>query len=274
MPSININSVTPNSKVYITGIVEYSHVATQIDGDELALDNMKRTANGLQTIDKPYTRLTINKCVINYADPAAPTVAEQYIAERLYASKKHPENSPCYSAINKSKNLPNLFCRDNAQSKQLEAVMPEGELAPGVPVTIMIRFFASKKNNGCSLDSIIVNEKPIRYFGSNTSEAMLADAGFEIVNKGDVNAVKAQLDANLAQPAPAPAPVTPAPVAPAPYAQAAPVPTPSAVPAPNPASANPAPSLPIPPSGYTYDENGRIVPISSLDTQPSGGIKL
>lgn len=264
MPTININSIEPNAKVYVTGIVDFSRIATQIDGDELAADNAKKVARGMQPVEKAHTRITISRCQINYENPAAPTLAEQYIAEKFYASKNHPELGRSYlSVINKSKNLPNLYCRDNADSKQLEAVKADGELMPGIPVTIMIRFFKAKNNNGCSLDTVIVNEKPIRYFGSNSTESILAERGFEIVNKADVNDVRANLAKNLETPVPAPAP---APV-PASAAYTQPAPEATAIPAPAP---TPAPSLPIPPKGYVYDENGRIVPESTV----TGGIKL
>lgn len=270
MPTININSIETNSKVYVTGIVDYSRIASQLDGEELAADNAKKVARGMRAVDKPHTRLSLSNCVVDYENPAEPTLAERFIAEKLYKSKTHPEKGDCYTAVNKSRNLPSLFCRENAQSKKIELVAATGELMTGVPVTIMLRFFSTKQNSGVSLDSVIVNEKPIRWYSGNSTQNILAERGFEIVNPSAASAVptvdevRAQLNANAAQPAPAP---VPAPTA-APYMQPAPV---AEAPAPAPAP-NPAPSLPIPPAGYTYDENGRIVPIANA--APSGGIKL
>lgn len=254
MPTININSVPSDSKVYINGVVDFSRITSHIDGEELAADNANKAARGIRGTDKPHTRISISNCVIDYANPSAPTIAEQFIAERLYMSTTHPERNQCYTASNKSRNLPAVYCRDNATSKTLEPAALTGELMQGVPVTIVLRFFSTKQNSGVSLDTVIVNEKPIRCFtGTNrTAEAALAERGFEIVTPAagapSVDDVRTQLNA---QPAPTAAP---APVAAAPTA----APT-----------ATPASSLPTPPAGYMYDENLRIVPIPN-----QGGIKL
>lgn len=259
MPTININSVPNGALVYVTGIVEYSRIASHIDGEELAADNAKKVARGMRATDKPHTRLTINHCAIDYANPAAPTIAEQFIAERLYVSTVHPDNGQCYTASNKSRNLPSIYCRENAQSKSLEPVTTAGELSSGVPVTIMLRFFSTNQNSGVSLDSVIVNEKPVKWYSSRDrgAAAALAERGFVITEPVDgaptVNEVREQ----LSQPVP---PVPPAPTA---AAYVPPAPAPAA-----PTAA--ASSLPIPPAGYMYDESGRLVPIGNNQ----GGIRL
>ena len=269
MPKININAVEPNARVYITGQVAFSRIASQIDGDELAADNARRATKGLRPIDKPHTRLTLNNCRVDFADPTKPTVAEQYIIEnKFYASGTHPElGKTWFTGENKTKNLPAVFCRADEVSKEIVAITPEGELAAGTPVTITLRFFAAQNNIGVSLDSIIVNEKPVRYYSSSAASA-LAERGFKVVNDADVDAVQARLNANTAVPAPIPAAPTavPAPAA-ASYAQpVAPAPAPAPVAAPAPTAAGGI----VPPEGYTIDANGRIVPKSSVQ----GGITL
>lgn len=255
--SININSVPSNSKVYINGNVDFCRITSHIDGEELAADNANKVAKGIRGTDKPHTRISISNCVIDYADANAPTIAEQFIAERLYVSTAHPERNQCYTASNKSRNLPAVYCRENATSKTLEPAALTGEIMQGVPVTIVLRFFSTNQNAGVSLDTVIVNEKPIRCFtGTNrASEAALAERGFEIAaptaGAPSVTDVRAQLNTQ-----PAPAAATPAPA--------------SAVPASTTASAAPsAAGLPTPPAGYMYDANLRIVPIPN-----QGGIKL
>lgn len=274
MPTININSIEPNSKVYLTGIVDFSRIASQLDGDELAADNARKLANGMKPTSKAHTRLSISHCAIDYANPAQPTLAEQFISEKLWRSTLHPEKEFCYAAINKSRNLPNLYCRENSTSKQLEAVTATAELAIGTPVTIVLRFFTTNLNNGVSLDSVIVNEKPIRWSAGAAGNA-LADRGFEIVN-ASVDAVRNQLKEET--PAAPAAPAAPEYVQPAStsYTQpaAAPASTAYVQPAAAPAA---APSLPVPPKGYVYDANNRLVPESTLNGQSgqtAGGIKL
>lgn len=278
MPSININSIPAGTVVSVTGLVDFSRIRTQIAGEELAADNAKRTARGLIPNDKPHTRLTIRNCQVDYADPNAPTDAEKFVAEKLYTTK-NPEKGYCFTPVNKSTILPNTYVRDNAQSKQLERLVLENELDAGVPVTVNVRFFKTNLNSGLSLDSVIVNEKPVRYYSPN-GESALTSRGFTIVDspETDAQAIAAHIDAQpvpeapVAQAAPAPAPSA------APYMQQPvnTVPAASAAPAPV-AQATPAPasSLPTPPAGYTYDADGRIVPISTVgNTQPTGGISL
>lgn len=273
----NINSVDINEKVYVSGIVDFSRIAAPLTAEELAADNARKSARGMRTVDKPYTHMTISHAVVACTNPNAPTAAEQYIMEKLY-NTKHAEKGLCFTALNKSRNLPAVYSRENAQSKELEPVSLEGELRPGTPVTVMIRFFSTNQNKGMSLDTVIVNERPVRYFGSTSSESALAEHGFTIVpptTDTDVDAVRDQVQANNAQPTPAPEAPTAAPyAAPAPV-PAAPTPVPAAptpvpAPAPTPAPA-PAPTnnLPIPPAGYMYDANNRLVPIGA-----ASGIQL
>ena len=257
--SININSVEPGAQVFLNGIVDYSRIASHIDGEELAADNARKLAKGMRAIEKPHTRLVLSHCKLEYANPAAPTTAEKFIAERLYRSTAHPDKEDCFTAMNKSRNLPNLYCRDNAVSKQLEPAAPTAELAAGTPVTVALRFFSTNQNSGVSLDTVIVNQKPIKW-NAGFSAAALAERGFEIVAPADasVDDIRAQLDAPVE---------TAVPPTPAPYMQ--PAAAPSAIPA---AYAQPAPepTLPIPPKGYVYDENKRLVPESAVQ----GGIRL
>ncbi len=281
MSTISLNSIKPGTKVYINGIVDYSRIASILEGAELVADDAKKVQRGMQAVGKPHTRLSLRNCTIDYEDPTNPSLAEKCIEERFYKSAAHPEHDNCYTAYNKTQFLPNIYCRENNISKQLEAVAAAGELRRGTPVTIMLRFFKAPQNNGVSLDTVIVNEKPIKWLLGNPSESMLAERGFEVVRTADgapaVADVMDQLDANAqaapvapvqtAVPAAPAAPYVAAPVAPA-VAPVAPAPV-AAAPAP---VENPAPSLPVPPNGYMYDNDGRIVPIPTQ--QPTGGIKL
>lgn len=268
--SININSVEPGAQVFLSGVVDYSRIASHIEGEELAADNARKLAKGMRAVEKPHTRLVMAHCKLEYANPAAPTIAERFIAERLYKSIAHPDKEDCFSAVNKSRNLPNLYCRENAVSKQLEPAELTAELAAGTPVTIMLRFFSTNQNAGVSLDTVIVNQKPIRW-NTGANAAALAERGFEIITptEAPVDAIRAQLETPVAAAAPSAMPAAPV--------QAAPYINPTAA-APSAMSATPAqavppvaePTLPIPPKGYVYDENKRLVPESVIQ----GGIKL
>lgn len=301
MPSININSVSPGSVVYMNGITEFSTITARLEGEALAAADARRVANGLRPIGKPHTSLSVHDVTISYADPSHPTDAELCVAERCFTSKKHPDNNLCYMAMNKSQYLPQVYCRDSITSTTLEPVALAGELAPGINVTLVLRFFETKQNNGISLDAVIVNEKPIRYVrAGNAMTNALQARGFTVMpaTEGNVNDYRASLTADAVPVAPVPQPQA------APYMpQAAPAAAPaqqtsnpsmpvqstawSGQPAPNttasaaqPANeevaAPAAPSLPIPPAGYEYDPSGRIVPIGTKPAAaaPAGGITL
>ena len=316
MPTININSVETNAKVYVDGIVDYSRIASLLEGEALAADNLQKQKIGMKPIDKPHTRMTISHAAVSYANPAAPTLAEQFIAEKLYASKKHPEKGACYNGMNKTKNLPEIYVRDSITSKKLQRITPAGEIAANVSVTLVLRFFATTMNKGVSLDAVIINEIPVRWASSGSGIGnSLEERGFEIVsdeNSMSVDTVMQQLsnavpaaapvNTAYAQPAAVPSPAAYAQpiqpsaipvqqavsVAPAPVPAAAftptPIPTPAVVPtASYAASAAPVtaavpepaakPARPIPPKGYAYDENNRLVPENQVSA-PTGGIKL
>lgn len=319
MPTISYNSVESGAVVYINGVVDFSNIAKRIEGEELTATNARRVANGLRPIEKPYTSLSVHDAAIVYANPAQPTLAEQCLAERLYTAKNQSKSGLSYTGINKSKFMPEIYCRNSITSTELEAVVPEGELAVGTSVTLIMRFFKTKQNNGVSLDAVIVNEKPVKYGTGNSLATALQSRGFTVMpaTEGNVDAYRAGLAANTAPaqttvvPAPVPAQAAPQPQT-APYMQAAPAsaqtssaanpsmlvqptswsaqsaaqPAPetavsAAQPAAQPAAANTAPStgsLPVPPAGYKYDDNGRIVPIQAnsapANTAPTGGITL
>lgn len=282
MPTININSVPANSICYVNGIVDYSHIATRLEGDALAADNAKKVSKGMQPTDKPHTRISIKNASVAYETPGVPTIAEQYIAEKFYQSKMHPEKGPCYTGMNKSKSMPQLYHRPDVNSNVLKEIPTEHELAAGTNVTLILRFFSTNQNNGVSVEGVIVNGE-LKWVSSSRSKDALISKGFEIqsADSDTVANVRQQLEAvPTAQPATAPtAQTTAVPATAAPYAAYTEAPasqtvTASAIPAPAPApAANTAPtsSLPTPPKGYTYDANGRLVPETNAQ---SGGIHL
>src|SRR5574344_1256581 len=106
MPTININNVADNAKVYVTGIVDYSHITSQIDGEELAADDARKIANGMRAVGKPHSRISISKTDVTHVEASAHNITEHYISEKLYVLKAHPEKDLCYTGMNKSKKLP------------------------------------------------------------------------------------------------------------------------------------------------------------------------
>ena len=296
---INLNSLPVNDIIYVSGLVDFSRIASHIEGEELARDNERRVKNNMRPDNKPHTRMTISNAAVVCANPAAPTLSEQAIKERLYVSKAHPEKQMCFTAKNKTSSLPAVYSRANTTIRDLHTVLPEGEIANGTHVTLILRIFGTQMNNGISLDAVIVDEEPVRFANAlnAASASALSNRGFNIIpaSPEELNAYKAQLAQNAAaqqsaqptgyatpvqQPAAYATPAQPAyaavqqpaayaaPAQPAQPAPVAPAPAPAAPAGPTGSSVtnDTAPSLPVPPPGYAYDANGQL--------QPTGGIKL
>ena len=200
--TINTNQLTPGSTMLIRGKLTFSRVARQVEGEELARDQQRKAARGMQPIDRPYTTASICNASVIVKDPARMTPEEIYANESLYQSTSPNVDGNCYTGYNKGRNLPWI---GQLNGNQVQQIAPEGELASGLDVTLVIRVFDAKPNRGVTLDGIIVNE-PVRWFTGGVGTGLAAHG----------------LTFNPMA-APVPAPAAAAPVAPvAPVAPAAP----------------------------------------------------
>ena len=204
---INLNSLPVNDIIYVSGLVDFSRITSHIDGEELVRDNERRVKNNMRPDNKPHTRMTISNAAVVCANPSAPTLSEQAIGERLYMSKAHPEKQMCFTAKNKTSSLPAVYSRAHTTVRDLHTVLPEGEIAAGTHVTLILRIFGTQMNNGISLDAVIVDEEPVRFANAlnAASASALSNRGFNIIpaSTEELNAYKAQLaqNANAQQPA-------------------------------------------------------------------------
>jgi hypothetical protein len=179
MKKVNINAVPDNSIIYIDGIVDFSQITKRIEGAELEADNARKAKYGMIGDSKPHSRLSVSQAVVHCADPANPTIGEQFIAERFYASKKYPDKKALYSGLNKGLQLPDVYVRDESDPTKLIPVTPEKELAAGLKVTLVVRIYPTNLNKGTSLDAVICNE-PIRYHSNTASARALSANGYTI----------------------------------------------------------------------------------------------
>ena len=173
--TVQNSQLTPNTAFYITGELGYARITSQIAGDELRKSDERRVAHGWIPIGKPYTTATVNNAKVLMNDPNNPSLAETYAQESLYTSQ-NSNGGYSYSCNNKGKFLPWVGVRNPDGS--VEQIVPEGELASGLKVTLCMRIFAvrGRANKGVTLDGIIVNE-PIRYYSNNQAGTMLANYG-------------------------------------------------------------------------------------------------
>lgn len=192
-----INLCPDKSYGIIEGLVDFSVITKRLEGKELELDNQRKQQHGMQIVAQPHTRLSVTQAHIVPKVPGQEDITEQYLKTRIYASKAHAEKGDCFTGYNKSKYLPFVY---QANGTQMDQIQPEGELANGLRVRLVMRIFPSNKGNkGCSLESVTVME-PIRYQGASAAtEAAAVAMGFTIgktFSRAEQEAYQAKMAAN------------------------------------------------------------------------------
>lgn len=173
--TVQNSQLTPNTAFYVQGELGFARITSQIAGEELRKSDERRSARGWIPVGKPYTTATVNKAQVLMKNPQAPTTEETYAQESLYTSQ-NSNGGYSFTCNNKGKFLPWVGQRNDDGS--VDQIVPEGELASGLKVTLCMRIFAvrGRMNKGVTLDGIIV-EEPIRYYTNNQAGAMLAESG-------------------------------------------------------------------------------------------------
>lgn len=172
--TINCNQLNPGAIYLVRGKVSFSRITRHTTDKERDEANKRR----MHPIDKNYTTITLYDAVVLARDPQNPSIEERYASECLYksSSQNYPNNN--FSAINKSPNLPQIAVLEG--NNQYKQIIPENELAQGLDVTLVMRVYKTKMNNGVSLDKVFVNE-PIKYYTGNQKSVDNALAGYGIV---------------------------------------------------------------------------------------------
>lgn len=260
--TITTNKITPNTLFFIRGKVGFCRIASRVEGEELEKDIERRRSRGWNAIEKPYTTITIHDAQVLVRDQQNPSLAERYAMESLYVNK---DGITSYTANSKSPvSLPYVAVAHTDNPMVVDQVKPEGELANGLDVTLVMRVFKSARNNGVGLDGVIVNE-PVRYFtGIGASGSDLDKYGITF------NPLKDADDIAPAQPAQQPA----VPAQPAQPAYAQPTASPFATtqqPAAPAAPQQPAVAqMPVSPMSNPMG----FAPVSPMTpAQPDGGIR-
>ena len=271
--TITTNQLTPGRIFLVRGKVGFSRLTSRIEGEELQQDIQRRRSKGWLPIEKPYTTITINQAEVIVKDRNNIQPEEQYAIESLYTSRsQRGQGGYSYTANNKgTRALPYIAVTRAGAQGVVDQIQPEGELANGLDVTLIMRVFKGKPNMGVSLDGVIVNE-PIRYFDNTRAGDGLDGFGitFNPLAPGTLpTAAETDNSHSAEQPAyaghedlpfvsegagaaaNAAAPVTPAPAGVMPQATAT------------------APMTPVAPAG-----NAMNVPINPMGTAPqNGGIR-
>lgn len=197
---IDTNMLKPGDFVAIHGTVAFSRITKKIDGDELIQDQQRRAMRGWSPIEKPYTSITINNAQVLVKDPSQPTLFEQYVSERLYQSTSANAQGYSYTATSKGRDLP-WVALQRENSSIYDQIRPEGELATGVEVTIVLRAFKAPQHNGVALDGVICTNG-IRYFSVNSPDSAISSLFGGTLNPLPANAVTEEPAENAEVPTP------------------------------------------------------------------------
>lgn len=205
--SVNLNSIMPGTSFMIRGKLSFSRVTSLIEGEELTRRVESARKNGSIPVETPHTTASISEAQFvkpddpNTIDPNQLKLIETYVNESLYQSKQHPERGWCYTGYNKGNRLPSIGVL-NPANKTVQQVTPEGELANGLDVTLVMTVYKPKRqiNNGLSMESIIVNE-PIRYYDGSANGVGQALAGYGLTFVPDAAAANAQRSVHGGTPA-------------------------------------------------------------------------
>lgn len=236
--TVQNRDLTPNTKVMVRGNIEFSRLTKMVDGEALEQANQRRVALGMQPINKPYTSVTLTNARIVPMKAGVKSPEEIYVEERFYKRQGDPAGAPFHYAFDNKSKFGNTFYMEELKDGKTEwnQFQPDGELANGLDVTLLMEVFQPKgfAQKGLAMRGVILHE-PARYYQPAT-DLDLAAAGI-IINRDP----SLRNDANTATTAPttpaAPAADTIQVSAPAanPYAsqQAAPAATPVAQPEPD-----------------------------------------
>lgn len=190
--SVNASQLREGQVITVRGKTGFSRLTRRIEGEELQKANARRKAAGMKYgVTSPYTTVTLNGAEVIFADQNAPTLEEQYVAERRYTSKKNPETGLNYSIDSKGNNLPIIAIPAEDGSGTFVQDSSARELASDVDVTLVLEVYRAgdNENRGLGLTHVIVNEAP-RYYTGGVDQTQLAARG--IVVAGNPQAVPAE----------------------------------------------------------------------------------
>jgi hypothetical protein len=245
--SVSAAQLTEGARVFIRGRLAYAQLTRPIEGNQLAASDQRKVQNGMSPVGMPHTTATITNAEVQFADPANPTVEEQFVSERRYDSKKSPDTGANYSIDSKGSNLPIIAIPAAASDGTFDQDTSGRELARDLDVTLVLRVYKPQKfnNRGLALEQVIVHEAP-RYYNPGVDTAELAARGIVLNTPPRVvqapvstsavgaaeDAVGTETEDDLSFPAPMPAtaPAQAAEVQGPTAASAAPAPVPAAQP--------------------------------------------
>lgn len=192
MTGIKAHQLKEDQTIVVRGTLEYSRLMSMIDGEELQRRiAQQRQIGSMYITDKPHTTITLRGVQVVYSDPNNPTVEEQYVAQKCYNSKKHPDKGLMFNLDNKSPFLPPVWVPSNPANLAegyVQLTDPEGELDNGLDISLIMTTFkaGNNANLGLGLTAVVVNEEPRYYTNNRVDRDKLAALGI-VFNSNPVN---------------------------------------------------------------------------------------
>lgn len=185
------NDIDVEEKMGVRGIVQFSRIASFIEGEELEKDVKRQRERGQRfVIDVPYNTITLSNVQVMKikgnenipVDEKGRTMGQKYLSQRLYKPKKNPDPSKEFfiTATNKGKYLPNTYVINDKGG--YDEIVLEGELAVGTPVMICYNVYESQKgNNGVGIMGIFIMDPDFKYY-TNSNDKEFEKMGFNVVS--------------------------------------------------------------------------------------------
>lgn len=162
--AVQASDLTDGATILVSGILAYSRLTRQIDGDELVKANQAKQSRGMYPVSGPYTTVTITEAQVQPADPQNPTIDERYVAERCYQSKQNPSVGLSYTLDSLGSMLPIIAIPSPDDPGKFVQDTSGQELASGQAVTLVLRVYKTQKmNRGVALAQVVVLGTPKYY---------------------------------------------------------------------------------------------------------------
>lgn len=176
---LNTNQLTPGTYFLVEGELEFSRLYSRIEGDELVRRNQQSQQRGISPDDKPLTTATIKNAKV--LPLGAEKSKEEIYAEQRFYTSNDPAQAGIYKYTGKNKGnyLPRIYQQKNPSDNTLTEIELKADLATETKVILIMKIFSAPRNNGVSLEGVIV-KGDINTYARGTDQ-FLESLGYNVV---------------------------------------------------------------------------------------------
>lgn len=153
----------------IKGVVDYSHIASKIAGEELARANEYTKYPSKDPYYKMSIRITdsvIGDAFIFDKNDESATYLAAYLGSRVYQSKKEENRGKNYISLISKGNEIRTYKKD-AEGKLHKVELNGNELASDLPIEIEVIYFETKFGSGVGINAVIITAPEIKTYEGN-----------------------------------------------------------------------------------------------------------